>query len=61
MQLMNDSKLIEKIARNIIQKIYKILKDDTWIQIDILLPIIKGEELFNFFLKYKRLFFSFIE
>jgi hypothetical protein len=29
MQLMNDSKLIEKIARNIIQKIYKILKDDT--------------------------------
>ena len=45
---MNDSKLIEKTARNIIQKIHKILKDEISIQIDTLLPIIKGEEFLIF-------------
>ena len=41
-------KIIEKTARNIIQKIHKILKDEISIQIDTLLPIIKGEEFLIF-------------
>ena len=53
-EIINNNKLKEKPVKEIFKIIDRYLKDETAIEIDSLIPIAKGEELYKFFTSVKE-------